>query len=249
MTNFFFSGKIICELKDKQRRLSIGQKVLLTLVNAIFLIKGDKPLYSQNYKASVLIVSASPKVVEYLRALLPPDEFSPVTAVGNAGIARRLFVDRMFDIVIINTPLPDEFGTRLALDISDIGKNSGVLMFVKPEEYDQVSYKMQFGGVITIAKPSNRETIYQSIKMLVVTNLKMRGIGYREPTLNEKMGDIRTVNKAKLLLIEKLGMSEPEAHRYIEKRAMDKGMKIISVAERIIKRAESGSVMISLLED
>ena len=53
------------------------------------------------------------------------------------------------------------------------------------------------------------------------------------------MEDIRLVNRAKLLLIEQLKMSESEAHRYIEKRAMDTCVKRRKVAEDIIKTYEN----------
>ena len=54
-------------------------------------------------------------------------------------------------------------------------------------------------------------------------------------TLQEKMAEIRIVNRAKWLLIEELKMKEPEAHRYIEKLAMDRCVSKRVVAEEIIK--------------
>ena len=53
--------------------------------------------------------------------------------------------------------------------------------------------------------------------------------------LKEKMEEIRLVNRAKLLLIEKKSMSEADAHRYLEKTAMDSGKKRIAVANDIIR--------------
>ena len=49
------------------------------------------------------------------------------------------------------------------------------------------------------------------------------------------MEEIRLVNRAKMLLMQNLKMTEQEAHRYIEKEAMDRGMKKIAVSEEIIK--------------
>ena len=54
-------------------------------------------------------------------------------------------------------------------------------------------------------------------------------------SLQEKMADIRAVNRAKWLLISQLGMSEPEAHRYLEKQAMDQCVSKRELAESIIK--------------
>ena len=49
------------------------------------------------------------------------------------------------------------------------------------------------------------------------------------------MADIRTVNRAKWLLIENLGMTEKDAHYYIEKQAMDTRMSRREVAVGIIR--------------
>ena len=54
-------------------------------------------------------------------------------------------------------------------------------------------------------------------------------------SIEEKMEEIRIVNKAKWLLISEIKMDEPEAHHYIEKQAMDRCISKRTVAEEIIK--------------
>ena len=69
------------------------------------------------YCYSVLLVSAAVKFNDSLTALLPGDRYHPVTTVRDAASARRLLLEQQFDIAIVNTPLPDDFGSGLALDI------------------------------------------------------------------------------------------------------------------------------------
>ena len=54
-------------------------------------------------------------------------------------------------------------------------------------------------------------------------------------SIEEKMEEIRIVNRAKWILIRELKLDEPEAHRYIEKQAMDRCISKRIVAEEIIK--------------
>ena len=54
-------------------------------------------------------------------------------------------------------------------------------------------------------------------------------------SLQEKLAAIRTVNHAKWLLIDRLHLSEQEAHRLIEKRAMDERISSREAAECIIR--------------
>ena len=66
-------------------------------------------------------------------------------------------------------------------------------------------------------------------------DVKLGQLEKKNRTLQEKMADIRTVNRAKWLLIENLGMTEKDAHYYIEKQAMDTRMSRREVAVGIIR--------------
>lgn len=189
-------------------------------------------------KNSVLIVSSGPKVGALLTELLPPASFSPICTVPTAGEARRLLVDRRFDIAVINAPLSDDFGTQLAIEISE-KHGCGVLLLTKAEIQEAVELKVEDYGILTLPKPANRQMFFQSMKLLAATRQKIRALEERTTTLQCKMDEIRLINRAKLLLIEHLKMSEPEAHRYIEKRAMDSCVKRRIIAENIIKTYET----------
>ena len=56
--------------------------------------------------------------------------------------------------------------------------------------------------------------------------------------LLQKIEDIRLVDRAKCLLVQHLAMSEADAHRYIEKQAMDSRVPRVRVAEDILKTYE-----------
>lgn len=64
---------------------------------------------------------------------------------------------------------------------------------------------------------------------------RLRQFEKKSLSIDEKMAEIRLVNKAKWILISELKMSEPEAHRYIEKQAMDRHITKQIIAEEIIK--------------
>lgn len=181
----------------------------------------------------VLIVSAVEKIYEYITEILPPGEFSPILRAASAGEAKRMLVSDEADIVIINTPLPDEFGTEFALNLS--GGTAGVLLLVKNDYFDQVCYKVEREGVLTVGKPSSRQTLYGAVKLAAAMSARLAKMERKNKTLQEKMADIRTVNRAKWLLIENLNMTERDAHYYIEKQAMDMRLSRHEVAENIIR--------------
>lgn len=181
----------------------------------------------------VLIVGASDKVFDSFRELLPPDRFDPPLRAGSAGEAKRLLLETSVDLVILNAPLRDEFGTQLALNLSE--DNLCVLMLVPAESFDPVCYKVEEEGVLTLAKPVTRQSLQVCIKLLTAMRAKLMKLDKKNQVLQEKMQDIRTVNRAKWLLIEQLRMTESEAHYYIERQAMDMRLSRREVAENIIR--------------
>lgn len=182
---------------------------------------------------SVLLVSSSPKFNESMLALLPESRFYPVAAVSDVSSARRRLLESKYDIVIINAPLPDDFGTRLALNICD---NSGaaVLLFVKAEHYPDINGRVSPFGVLVLPKPASSQTVSQSLQLLCGTRERLRRMEQKTASIEEKMEEIRIINRAKLLLMEQLKMTEKEAHRFIEKQAMDRCVTRITIAQSIL---------------
>ena len=183
----------------------------------------------------VLIVSDADKIADYITELLPPREFSPILRAGSAGDAKRMLLSAEYDIVIINSPLPDEFGTSLATDISEDSTKTAVMLLVKSDSYDAALYKVEKSGALTLPKPNSKQAIYSAVRLLAAMSVKLGQLEKKNRTLQEKMADIRTVNRAKWLLIENLGMTEKDAHYYIEKQAMDTRMSRREVAVGIIR--------------
>ena len=182
---------------------------------------------------SVLLVSSSPKFNESMLALLPESRFYPVAAVSDVSSARRRLLESKYDIVIINAPLPDDFGTRLALNICD---NSGtaVLLFVKAEHYPDINGRVSPFGVLVLPKTATSQAVSQSLQLLCGTRERLRRMEQKTASIEEKMEEIRIINRAKLLLMEQLKMTEKEAHRFIEKQAMDRCVTRITIAQSIL---------------
>ena len=187
---------------------------------------------------SVLVVSASDKFNESLRRLLPENRYSPVIAAADVSGARRRLLEERYDLVIINTPLPDDFGTRLALDVC-ASSGTGVLLLVGAEHYPDVNARVSPYGVLVLSKPTSAQLLSQSLLLLCGTRERLRRMEQKTASIEEKMEEIRLVNRAKWLLIEQLKMTEAEAHRHIEKQAMDRRTTRRAIAEGILKTYEN----------
>lgn len=187
---------------------------------------------------SVLSVSSSQSFSENLCAILPISSFSPICHATSCGEAKRMLVCNSYDIIIINTPLSDEFGTEFALNCAN-DSNASIILMVKSELFDEVSYKVEEYGIMTIAKPTSKSILYPTFKLAAATHERFKILEKKNENIMAKMEEIRVVNRAKWVLIKYLNMSEERAHRYIEKRAMDMRLPKREVAESIIKTYET----------
>ena len=175
-----------------------------------------------------LIVSTSEKGKSFFADLIKTVGISNIVTVGNGSEARRILNRTEFDLVVIN---------ELSISISK-NYNAGVLLVVKNDIADAISSKVEDYGVFVIEKPLNRQFVYKSIKYICISRKKYLGLQSENERLKVKISEIRLIDRAKCILIEYLNMSEPQAHRYIEKQAMDLRVTKKEIAENILKTYE-----------
>ena len=183
---------------------------------------------------SILIVSATDKFTSAFADLLLETRYSPIHTAASVSAAKRILAEKTFDFVIINAPLPDDIGTRFAIDTCT-SKQSAVLLLVKNEIHAGIHDKVVEYGVFTLPKPTSKPTLIHALNWMESARERLRQLEKKTLSIKEKMAEIRLVNKAKWILISELKMSEPDAHRYIEKQAMDRCITKQTIAEEIIK--------------
>ena len=183
---------------------------------------------------SVLVVSNQQKFNDALSSMLPPSEYYPVCFTSNIASARRQLLSRGYDLVIVNAPLPDESGTRFAIDASN-RMDTVVLLLLRAENFEEVTARVTSHGVFTLQVPFPASSIRQGLKWMVSARERLRRMETKNLSIEEKMEEIRLVSKAKWLLIEQKNMHEADAHRYIEKQAMDCCTSKKEIAQNIIR--------------
>ena len=183
---------------------------------------------------SILIVSATDSFTSAFADLLRETKYSPAHTVASISAAKRILAEKNFDFVIINSPLPDDAGTRFAIDTCT-GKQSAVLLLVKSDIHADIHDKVVEYGVFTLPKPTSKLTMIHALNWMESGRERLRQFEKKSLSIKEKMAEIRLVNKAKWILISELKMSEPDAHHYIEKQAMNRCITKQTIAEEIIK--------------
>lgn len=186
---------------------------------------------------SLLVVSSNQKFNKALSETIKPNLFWPLTYVKSVSEGRKLFFDKGFDLVLINAPLPDEFGESFATDIS-YKSESSVILLVATQAYDEIYYKILGSGVCLLEKPVTRANLNQTLELCISLRERMNILMKKQMSVEEKIEEIRIIDRAKWALIEHEHMTEPKAHRFLEKKSMDERTPKRIVAENIIRRYE-----------
>ena len=133
----------------------------------------------------------------------------------------------------IYAPLVDEFGYDLAIYATE-NTTMSVLMLVRADIAEAVEAKVEDYGAVVRRKPLSQEGFFKTLKALYANHNRMNNIIQSNRRLQDKLEELRLVDRAKCILIALEGMSEEEAHKYIEKNAMDMRMSKKQIAQKII---------------
>ena len=187
----------------------------------------------------VLIISSNDNATNMIASLVKEAAHCSVSLVHTVVEARRIIGGNSdYDLVIINAPISDEFGNDLAEFVSDSSMAS-CIMIVKSDIADSVGEKLEDYGVAVLAKPLNKTVFFQSMKMINAMRKRILGLRDQNIKLQKKIDEIRIVNRAKFALMQYLQFTEQQAHRYLEKQAMDMRKTKKEIALEIIKIYET----------
>ncbi len=184
---------------------------------------------------AILIVSASDRFDAFVRRSLTG--FITVDSARSAATARRLILERFYDMIAINAPLPDENATELAGDSAD-GGSASVILAAPQDSYEDALERLTDHGVLILPKPFSAGQLDKAIRFLIAIQNKMRSLRKKALLAEEKNQELRVIDRAKLLLIERKHMTEDEAHRLIGKKAMDGGMSRKRAAMELLEDLE-----------
>ena len=184
---------------------------------------------------SVLILSSSESFNAILDNILPQDTYPEKHFFSSFANAEKVLEAKSYDFIIINTPAQANVGIRFALNACK-RNNSIVLLLVKSEDYAETYDKVAEQGIFLLGKPLSKQTLLATISCMLSAKERMRALTNKVHLVEELFAEIRLTNKAKWLLIGKEGMTEQEAHHYIERQAMDSCTSRKKIALEIISR-------------
>lgn len=165
------------------------------------------------------MISENKENMAYFRSLLPEEE--TFVCVKNEKLADFLLQETGFDIIVAEGDLSEEFLRKTA----------------------RLSFVVTLGGAdlseAGVFRLRQKEDFAAALGWFRAARAKIAFLQKENGKLQKKIDDLALIARAKRVLEKTLGMSEAQAHRYIEKQAMDLRVPKSEVAGRILSTYEN----------
>lgn len=185
----------------------------------------------------VLIISEHKESMHDIKAFLHTEDTITITMCKYVVKARRLAVENVYDMIIINYPLVEEDYT-LPLDFAE-QSDASILLMCAANQYDRIAERMENAGIYVVAKPISQQVLLQIIHFMNITQKRIQKMKSNSVNLSKKLQDIKFIDRAKCLLIEKENLTELQAHKLLEQQAMSLQITRVQLAKKIIKKYDT----------
>ena len=134
----------------------------------------------------ILLVCSSEKGTKVYTDNLKSLGYSQIFVESNGAAARRKMINDDHNMIIIDTPLKDEFGTDIALKAAQSG-NAGVILVIKSVNADMIASKVEEYGIFVIPKPFTKSVFNQSVKFVFTSLRRFRMMKKQENKLKKQV--------------------------------------------------------------
>ena len=132
-----------------------------------------------------LIVSAGANSNEYIAARLSEMGYSRPMIIPSGAEARRRMSESDFELIVVNAPLPDEFGHELCITAVE-QTDAGVVFLVKAAQAEQLLAPLNEQGVLLLSKPFTTPLFLQAMHMAAAGNHRLQRLRQENARLQDK---------------------------------------------------------------
>jgi response regulator NasT len=174
-----------------------------------------------------------------LAEMLAEEGYDVVAAVedGEQAVART--EELRPDLVILDVKMPRLDGIAAAQRIAS-QRIAPVVMLTAFSQRDLVESARDAGAMAYLVKPFGKSDLLPAIEMAVSRFAELQQLEAEVADLSERLETRKVVDRAKGVLQEKLGLSEPDAFRWIQKTAMDLRLSMREVADGVVEHGVDG---------
>lgn len=168
-----------------------------------------------------------------LAEMLAEEGYDVVGQAADGQRAVELAEELRPDLVIVDIRMPVLDGIAAAERIAG-ARLAPVVVLTAFSQRDLVERAREAGAMAYLVKPFQRSDLVPAIEMAISRHAEVRALEEEVRDLQDSLATRKAVDRAKGVLQAQLGLSEPEAFRWIQKTAMDLRRSMREVAEGVV---------------
>ncbi len=168
-----------------------------------------------------------------LREMLEEDGYEVAGEAGDGEAAVRLAQELRPDLVVLDIKMPGLDGLSAAERISE-KRLAPVLILTAFSQKELVERAAQAGAMGYLVKPFQKGDVVPAIELAVARYQERAALEREVADLTERLETRKLVDRAKGILMDRYGMAEADAFRFLQKTAMDERLKMREVAARVV---------------
>lgn len=158
-----------------------------------------------------------------------------VGAAANGAEAVEMAAELKPELIVMDIKMPVKDGITAAEEILNT-QNCAVVMLTAFSQKDLVEKARDAGAMAYVVKPFTPADLLPAIEIAISRSQEMVALEAEIANMEEKFTSRKIVSRAKGLLQEKMGFTESEAFRWIQKTSMDRRLTMREVAEAVIEQ-------------
>ncbi|WP_435741495.1 ANTAR domain-containing response regulator [Nocardioides sp. SYSU DS0663] len=169
-----------------------------------------------------------------LAEMLEEEGYRVVGQAGDGARAIELAEEHRPDLVILDVKMPVLDGIAAAEAIAG-QRIAPVIVLTAFSQRDLVERARDAGAMAYLVKPFTKSDLVPAIEMAVSRFAELSLLESDVADLTERLETRKSVDRAKGVLQQQLGLSEPEAFRWVQKTAMDLRLSMRQVADGVVE--------------
>ncbi len=195
---------------------------------------------SRTVKPRVLVAEDEALIRLDLVELLQEEGYEVVGQAGDGEDALAQARSLAPDLVVMDVKMPKMDGITAASIIAQ-ERIAPVVILTAYSQRELIDRAREAGAMAYVVKPFDASDVVPAIELAMARFAEIRAVEAEVSDLQERLDSRKAVDQAKGLLMEGLGLTEPEAFRWIQKTAMDLRKSMREVADGVIDHSNAGA--------
>jgi response regulator NasT len=168
-----------------------------------------------------------------LKETLQEEGYDVVGETGRGDEAVDLVRRLEPDLAILDIKMPGMDGLDAAKAISD-ERGAAVLILTAFSQRDLIEQARDAGALAYLVKPFQKSELIPAVEVALGRFAEMKALADENSSLAEQLATRKLVDRAKGILMDKHGLNEADAFRFVQKTAMDSRRSLSDVAQSVI---------------